>query len=170
MLNELFQLVRCPTCESPVTFENFYAGTSLHYTVTCAYYHVLRWKAQPLIGKLPAFNLLLSASIFFSGETFQRVRKPMEFAGLNFINPTTFYNIQRTLILPTINQQFKECIDTARQESKNIDKVILGDGRFDSPGKSAKYCTYTCQSPTTKKSLRVLLFKQLGVKVQLRSS
>lgn len=29
--------------------------------------------------------------------------------------------------------------------------VILGEGRFDSPGKSAKYCTYTCQSPVTKK-------------------
>ena len=28
---------------------------------------------------------------------------------------------------------------------------MLGDGRFDSPGKAAKYCTYTCQSPSTKK-------------------
>ena len=39
----------------------------------------------------------------------------------------------------------------ARNQSVDTDQVILGDGRFDSPGKSAKYCAYTCMSPTTKK-------------------
>ena len=40
---------------------------------------------------------------------------------------------------------------TCFQEISKNDLVILGDGRFDSPGKSAKYCTYTCQSPVTKR-------------------
>ena len=78
------------------------------------------------------------------------MKKPLEFTGLHFVNSNTFYNIQRTLILPTINHQFQQCMAIAREKSQN-DKVVLGDGRFDSPGKAAKYCTYTCQSPSTKK-------------------
>lgn len=73
------------------------------------------------------------------------------FSGLNFVNPTSFYNIQRTLVVPVINKHFNENIVQAREESKGKDKAILGDGRFDSPGKCAKYCTYTCISPSTKK-------------------
>ena len=79
------------------------------------------------------------------------MKRPAEFAGLSFVNSNTFYNIQRTLILPTINKQFDENIKLARDEAKQQELVILGDGRFDSPGNSAKYCTYTCQSPITKK-------------------
>ena len=54
-------------------------------------------------------------------------------------------------MVPTINRQFKENIEQARIESKEHQGVLLGDGRFDSPGKSAKYCTYTFQSPFTYK-------------------
>ena len=85
------------------------------------------------------------------GETYERVKKPAEFAGLSFINPNTFYQIQRSLVIPTINKQFQENIEAAREESKRDIQVILGDGRFDSPGKSAKYCTYSCQCPHTNK-------------------
>ena len=69
------------------------------------------------------------------------------------MNANTFYGIQRTLLLPTINRQFQENIDQARAESKEYEGVLLGDGRFDSPGKAAKYCTYTFQSPFTQKIL-----------------
>ena len=88
---------------------------------------------------------------FILGQSYERVRKVYEYAGLGFPNPTTYYDIQRSLVLPTINDHYQENIQLARNESRNIDTVVLGDGRFDSPGKSAKYCTYTCQSPSTKK-------------------
>ena len=63
------------------------------------------------------------------------------------------YKIQRSLILPTVNEHFNRCIQEARQLSSETDQVLLcdADGRFDSPGKSAKYCTYWCQAPSTGK-------------------
>ena len=67
------------------------------------------------------------------------------------MNQTSFYNIQRTLVVPVINKHFSDNIAQAREESRGKDEAILGDGRFDSPGKCAKYCTYTCISPSTKK-------------------
>lgn len=101
---------------------------------------------------MPAFNLLISASVFFSGSNFESIRKPVSFSGLNFVNANTFYKIQRVLVIPSVNQVFKQNIEEARAEIKTkADLEIVGDGRFDSPGKSAKYCTYTCQSPETKK-------------------
>ena len=155
MLDQLFKLVACRQCHLPA--ENIiksHLGTSIHCKLYCQNDHLITdWKSQPLLGKLPSFNLLICAAIFFSGSTYETFKKPVTFAGLNFVNPTTFYNIQRTLVIPCINIKFDHCIKSAREETKATasEHVILGDGRFDSPGKSAKYCSYTCQSQTTKK-------------------
>lgn len=75
----------------------------------------------------------------------------MEFAGMQFMNENTFYKIQRNLVIPSINKLYYKSISTAREEARHSDDVIIGDGRFDSPGKCAKYCTYSCQSPSTNK-------------------
>ena len=143
MLDSLVKLICCPVCHSRAkTVTKSKMGTSLHCKIYCESKHLITdWKSQPLIGKLPAFNLLISASIFFAGSTYETFRKPVEYAGLGFVNSNTFYNIQRTLIIPSINNQFNKNTETARAEAKTADHVILGDGRFDSPGKTAKYCT-----------------------------
>ena len=105
-----------------------------------------------MIGRMPAFNLLISASVFFSGSNFETFRKSASFSGLNFVNADTFYKIQHVLVIPTVNQVYRENIEKARAEIKSKNELsVLDDGRFDSPGKSAKYCTYTCQLPETKK-------------------
>lgn len=67
------------------------------------------------------------------------------------VNESTFYKIQRNLVIPSINKIYDASIAAAREESGKKDSVIIGDGRFDSPGKCAKYCTYSCQSPGTNK-------------------
>lgn len=70
---------------------------------------------------------------------------------MEMVNECTFYKVQRNLVVPSINKLYKASISTSREETRNKDDVIIGDGRFDSPGKCAKYCTYSCQSPTSKK-------------------
>ena len=70
MLDELIRLVRCPFCGSPViSNKKSGLGTSIHCKLRCENDHlVCDWKSQPLLGKLPAFNLLLSSAIVFSGK------------------------------------------------------------------------------------------------------
>ena len=89
--------------------------------------------------------------LLFLGQTFARVKKVADYSGLGFVNQTTYYNIQRNLVIPTVNEHYQANIVQARLESKSDQNVILGDGRFDSSGKTAKYCTYTCQSPASNK-------------------
>ena len=69
MIDELFNLIRCPTCNLPVEKrKKSVLGTSLHCKLLCTQKHLIcDWKSQPLLGRLPAFNLLMSAAIFFSG-------------------------------------------------------------------------------------------------------
>ena len=97
------------------------------------------------------FNIFLYSLVV--GGTYEQFHKQAAFSNLQILNPNTFYKIQRTLIIPTISEHYEKVIKASRHESKGVDPVILGDGRFDSPGKSAKYCTYSFQSTSTKKVL-----------------
>ena len=134
MLDKLFKLIICQKCHLPAeNITKSILGTSIHCKLYCQNEHLITdWKSQPLLGKLPSFNLLISATIFFSGSTYEIFKKPVTFAGLNFVNPTTYYNIQRTLVIPSINRKFDECIKAAREEIKtSATQVILGDGKFE---------------------------------------
>ena len=70
MIDELIKLVRCATCNLPVEkTKKSVMGTSLHCKLWCGQKHLIcDWKCQPLLWKLPAFNLLMSAAVFFSGK------------------------------------------------------------------------------------------------------
>ena len=79
MLDDLFKLARCPLCNTSIkNVTKCSMGTSLHCTLKCELDHtVTEWKSQPLLGKLPAFNLLISAAIFFSGKVEIFIGKPI---------------------------------------------------------------------------------------------
>ena len=68
----------------------------------------------------------------------------MDIANISFISHTLYLSIQKKLLFPSIHHVYTThrqiLLDIAR-EKNNID--ILGDGRCDSPGYSAKYGTYT---------------------------
>lgn len=72
MIDELCKLVRCPRCGSlSKNVIKRSMGTSVHCKIYCEEQHIAcDWKSQPLLGKLPAFNLLISAGILFSGNYF----------------------------------------------------------------------------------------------------
>eukprot|EP00111_Clytia_hemisphaerica_P022345 TCONS_00065687-protein len=134
MLDQLVSFVRCKKCLLPAgDIKKTKFGTCIGFKIYCEEKHlVVDWRSQPLIGKMPAFNMLLPASIFFSGSIFETFRKASEFSGLNFVNKETFYRVQRVLVIPAINQVLKETIQEARAEIKNKDSLsIMGDGRFD---------------------------------------
>ena len=62
--------ISCKVCGSPcVRFIKCYQGTMISIKYFCTVGHLgYQWNSQPLVGKLPLFNLLFSASIFFSGK------------------------------------------------------------------------------------------------------
>ena len=100
-----------------------------------------------MIKNTAAGNLLTSAAILFSGNTFSRIAQFASFLKLKFFSHSTFYNIQNKFLFPLVDKAWIEERSSVLEAIKRDGPVnLIGDGRCDSPGHSAKYCTYTMMS------------------------
>ena len=104
---------------------------------------VWTWKNQPLVKDTPAGNILLSASILFSGSSPAKVLCMLKHLNVATIKERTYYDHQRKYLEPAIVSVWTE------KQSKLLTACVFkgpltigGDGRADSPGHSAKYGSY----------------------------
>ena len=81
----------------------------------------------------------------------------MDFAGIKCISQATYYRCsgllmtnyvnytryQSLFMLPTIEEFWNEHLLEVHAQLSDKSLIISGDGRCDSPGSSAKFCTYT---------------------------
>lgn len=85
---------------------------------------------------------------YFTAYTVEHVSA--EFLGLNFIGKTTYFNTQE-ILNPIINRHFLAQQEALLEEIKRAPAQLSGDGRCDSPGYNAKYCTYSLMDIKTEK-------------------
>jgi hypothetical protein len=96
---------------------------------------------------MPAVNLLASAATLFCGQTYTHIAQFAEFMNLKFITESTFTttSIQRGYLMPVIQHTWSllqaKLLDKIKSTNRTLQ--LAGDGRCDSPGFSAKYCTYS---------------------------
>lgn len=142
----LLQLLHCCMICRQVAFirKTVLKGSQLIVDMVCNAGHETKWHSQPNIKGFAAGNISLSASILFSGCTFQRFKDILNIAKIPFISHVSFNSIQKRFLFPSIHRVFTTnrtlLLDMIRSNN-NLD--LLGDGRCDSPGFSAKYGTYT---------------------------
>ena len=128
---------------------------------TCLNRHSNTWRSQPLVNGVAVGNLLIPASILFSGNTYQHIHNFVEFLNLQFISSSQFYSTQNKFLFPVINNAWDSSRAGVIQELQQAPHVdICGDGRCDSPGHSAKYGTY---SMLDEKSGKVIEFSVVQV-------
>jgi hypothetical protein len=84
----------------------------------------------------------MSAAILTSGNNYSKISLFCQFFNLLHIKKTTYYQIQRKYLCPVIEQFWHEEREAALETIGRKPLVVCGDGRNDSPGFSAKYCTY----------------------------
>ena len=124
----------------------------LSVELTCHDGHVTFWDSQPTIKRRPVGNLLLAASILFTGNIFARMSRLASCLNLQFISKSVFYDTQQRFLFPILNDAWENEQQMVRQELAVKDAVNLnGDGRCDSPGHNAKYGTYTLMDDDTGK-------------------
>ena len=94
---------------------------------------------------MPLGNILVSASILFSGSLPSKALRFLEYMNCTSITARTFYVHQQLFLQPAVNTLWKAkqsaYIEEVKQDSSPL--VIGGDGRADSPGYCAKYGSYT---------------------------
>ncbi|KAK6175902.1 hypothetical protein SNE40_014278 [Patella caerulea] len=114
------------------------------------------WNSCDDIRGMPLTNIKLASAIVFSGNTYQSFSSLAEVVNLQMFSKSTFNNIQNTYVLPVIDKtyqiQYIENIAQLIGETLDGGSVcLMGDGRSDSPGFSAKYTTYSIMDEATQK-------------------
>ena len=142
----LLPLLRiCLTCNTTATVTKvFTKGSMVIASLLCSDNHVTKWYSQPHIGGSAAGNILLAASILYSGNTFTRIKEMMNIANIQFFSHSIFVRLQRNVLFPAVNKTYKlhrNNIYNRCAAEPNLH--VIGDGRCDSPGYNAKYGTYT---------------------------
>ena len=91
----------CPKCASVISESKMTkCGSMLSVKIRCINNHDdYCWTSQPMIKNTAAGNLLTSAAILFSGNTFSRIAQFASFLKLKFFSHSTFYNIQNKFLL-----------------------------------------------------------------------
>ena len=138
-------------------FRSSLRGSALIVHWSCASRHVGgRWCSQPRIKQMFAGNLQLSSDIVLSGNSYAKIVLLFRFFKCGFVNKTSFDQVQRLYVLPAV-QSFWDAMQTniLTQLKKDGPAVLAGDGRCDSPGFSAQYCTYSMCDITTKAIVHV---------------
>ncbi|XP_073669439.1 uncharacterized protein [Paramisgurnus dabryanus] len=103
---------------------------------------------------MPANNLLVAACILFTGATYADIDDWASLLNLQIPKKTTFYAIQSSYLIPVVDVMYKEQQEKLLEglRTQNILKKgvhLSEDGRNDSPGFSAKYCTYSIMDDST---------------------
>ena len=131
-------------CGRPLVYRKTYVGTCLVVSWGCQSGHVGgRWAAQPSCNLIRAGNLSLASALLLSGNSYTKVGLMFNFCNLQYFSSTLFNQYQQLYIIPAINEFWEQHKQQAWHEKTGKDVILSGDGRNDSPGHSAQYCTYS---------------------------
>lgn len=123
---------------------------------SCAQTYV--WKSQPyLMGGFPAGNILLSFAVLCAGASITKISLVFKHMGILMYHKPTYYYHQRHLLIPSIHGYWKKYQTQLINSLKGKEVDLAGDGRHDSMGHSAKYCTYTIFCCTAGLILHIVL-------------
>ena len=76
-----------------------------------------------------------------TGNSFKKVAQLFKTAGVAFVQHTSFFNIQKNVIAPSLKVVWSEHVDNMLKTLPG-GAVLCGNGRCDSPGHSAKHLVY----------------------------
>ena len=89
---------------------------------------VHRWCSQPILNRrLHGGDLMTSAAILFSGNNYSKIRLFAKFLNMRIVNATSFNLIQRTYLVPSIDDIWAEKQREVISQFDGQEVVILGD-------------------------------------------
>jgi len=155
-IRQLFLL--CFLCLSPCRiFVRRLCGSFVSVEQQCSRGHVYHWDSQPCHGSLPYGNLLLSATIFFSGVSPVRMLNCLRFTNIPMISIRTYNRIQSNYLVMAVKKVWSNEQTKLLQSRSGTFCDVAGDGRCCSPGHTAKFGSYTVMDINDSKILDIKL-------------
>lgn len=146
-------------------------GSCLRLKWKCMYGHLCHeWSSQPLLrNSVNLGDLQLSSAIFLSGNNFEKIELLCSIFNLPMVSKSAHYRFQSSVIIPIVNKAWESVVRHNRVRSSQNERILLGDGRMDSPGFCAKYCTYVAMDYDTNDiiSLEVIDKREVSLKSPL---
>ncbi|XP_051988843.1 uncharacterized protein LOC127648291 [Xyrauchen texanus] len=146
---------RCQECGALITeTKKITSGSLIQVQWECERRHQGQWSSCSDVRGMPLNNLLVSASVLFTGATYTDIADWAALLNLQVPKKTTFYTVQSSYLTPVVDAAYREK-QTAILDELHIQNAlqkrvhISGDGRSDSPGFSAKYNTYSLMDDTS---------------------
>ena len=97
-----------PFCNAPISdISKTFQGSLVSYNITCSQNHFYSWQSQPTVNRTALGNVLLAAGTLYSGNTFKTLSEIAECSGIKLFSEKTFYEIQNSLLYPTVNSMWK---------------------------------------------------------------
>ncbi|XP_070543401.1 uncharacterized protein [Ptychodera flava] len=145
-------------CKGMLTISTNTVGSALYLSWVCPSGHVeYKWCSQPLLKRrLHSGDLLTSASILMSGNNYSKIALLAKMLRLKIVSSSTFFKIQRHYLVPCVDEYWLSHQQEILTKYQDKEIVILGDGRMDSPGYCAQYCTYTIMENESKDILEIV--------------
>jgi hypothetical protein len=131
---------------SKVTTSKTEAGVLCIYW-NCTNGHQGRWTSSRLLCQKEGQNIytnsiLLATAVIITGNNYDKMLMFCKFMNLGFISKATFSRLQRNYVIPAITSLWDEMKTDVWTLLAKETIILCGDGRNDSPGHCAKYCTY----------------------------
>ncbi|KAG8008842.1 Gastrula zinc finger protein XlCGF57.1 [Nibea albiflora] len=144
-------------CVSPFEINITYKGTAASVEWICPNGHsVWSWSSQPVMNfGMQAGDFLLSTNILLSGNNYAKVALLFNFMNMGMVSKNTFYSVQGSYCVDTIKEFWEERRTEAISRLRGKDVMVLADGRNDSPGHGAQYCSYITMENETKEVIHV---------------
>lgn len=155
-------------CALPLRYEWSAIGTSIIFSWGCENGHKCgKWYSQERYCKMFTGNIQFSSAVTISGNNFSKIALYFKVCKIFFVSHTTFLRVQKLYVNPAVKAVWHNVQENELRKVKNKDVCLAGDGRTDSPGHCAQYCTYSFMDESTSKILhmwRLLMSGKWGVK------
>ena len=164
-------LKRCAKCGAVINptmiRESFANGSQLYFNIVCNNGCIYSWKSQPDYPRVKGQgNLDMTAAITFAGIPVSKFEMFAWIMNLKYMDSSTFYRIRKEYIAPVIRKTYaNDHKETISSIINNGSVTLIGDGRCDSPGHSAKFGTYTMMDANTGKIVDTVVVAVTEVRV-----
>ncbi|KAL8565477.1 hypothetical protein ACOMHN_049454 [Nucella lapillus] len=155
----------CRVCAKPCqVVKKEESGTSVKFSSDCQCGNTFTWLSQPYSRQLPLVNLVLAAAAFFTACSPTRLLDVFRYSNIACFSMRTYSNIQGAYLVPAVRNVWQKCQDHLFLARRGRTLKLAGDGRCDSPGHCAKYCSYTLMDAETAHILQVQLVQSNQVR------
>ena len=161
-VNKIIELLKgaygltCQRCDNLYSYHVNPIGTALIVRWSCKKGHQGgTWHSQARYSDMFSGNIQFPSAVSLSGNNFSKIALFFKVCKIYFVSDSTFFRLQKLYIAPAVKEYWQNAQSELFQSLKQTQVSIAGDGRTDSLGHCAQYCTYTFMDTSTSKVLHV---------------